>query len=304
MRQNPASLFRRLLLAAGLLCLWGSALADDLREIRERGVLRHLGVPYANFVTGSGDGLDVEIVQLFARHLGVRYEFVPSTWENVIGDLTGKEIRFKPTIQEVGRRPIRGDMIANGMTILPPRLKVLDFSDPTFPSAVWLLARPDTPAQPIQPSGDKERDIRATKAALKLGTTFVMDNSCLDPTLYDIENKGLKLKRFTGSTNLNDIVPAMLKHESDMTLLDVPDVMIALELWPGKIKVIGPISEEQRMAAAFRKDSPELREAFNQFLAGIKKDGTYMKLVKKYFRVAPRYLPEFFRDIPGGKATK
>lgn len=304
MLHKPASLVRRLILAAGLLCLCGGALANDLREIRERGVLRHLGVPYANFVTGSGDGLDVEIVQLFAKHLGVRYEFVPSTWETIFGDLTGKEIRFKPTVQEVGRRQIRGDMIANGMTILPPRLKVVDFSDPTFPSAVWLLARPDNPAQPIKPSGDKEQDIRATKAALKLGTTFVMDNSCLDPTLYDLENKGLKLKRFTGSTNLNDIVPAMLKHESDMTLLDVPDVMIALELWPGKIKVIGPISEEQRMAAAFRKDSPELREAFNQFLAGIKKDGTYMKLVKKYFRVAPRYLPEFFRDIPGGKATK
>lgn len=298
-RHSP---IRRLLLAASLLCLFGSALADDLRDIRERGVLRHLGVPYANFVTGSGDGLDVEIVQLFARHLGVRYEFVPSTWDTVVGDLTGKDTRTRPTLPDPGRRPIRGDMIANGMTILPPRLKLVDFSDPTFPSAVWLLARSDTATQPIKPSGDKERDIRATKAALRQGSTFVIYNSCLDPALYDLENKGFRLKRFTGSTNVNDLVPAMLKRESDMTLLDVPDVMIALERWPGKIKVIGPISEEQRMAAAFRKDSPELRDAFNAFLAGIKKDGTYMKLVKKYYRVAPRYLPEFFRDIPGGKA--
>ncbi len=278
-----------------------SACANDLKEIRERGVLRHLGVPYANFVTGSGDGLDVEIVQLFARHLGVRYEFVQSTWGDVIGDLTGKEIRFKPTVQTIGSRPVRGDIIANGMTILPSRQKVLDFSDPTFPSAVWLLARPDAQAKPIKPSGDREFDIKATKAVMKTGTTFVMDNSCLDPTLYDLEGKGLKLKRFTGSTVINDIVPAMLKRESDMTLLDVPDVLLALELWPGQIKVIGPISGEQRMAAGFRKDSPELREAFNVFLADIKRDGTYMRLVKKYFRVAPRYLPEYFRDIPTGK---
>lgn len=125
-----------------------------------------------------------------------------------------------------------------------------------------------------------------------------MDNSCLDPTLYDLEGKGLKLKRFTGSTNINDVVPAMLKGESDMTLLDVPDVLVALELWPGKIKVVGPISEEQRMAAGFRKESPELRKAFNAYLARLKADGTYMRLVKKYFRVAPRYLPEFFRDLP------
>ncbi len=36
--------------------------ARDLDEIKKSGVLRHLGVPYANFVTGSGDGMDVELV--------------------------------------------------------------------------------------------------------------------------------------------------------------------------------------------------------------------------------------------------
>ena len=295
-----APFFRRWL-ALALALLTHCAFADDLQEIRTRGVLRHLGVPYANFVTGSGDGMDVEIVQLFARHLGVRYEFVPSTWGDVIGDLTGKEVRFKPTYREVGTRPVRGDIIANGLTILPPRNKIIDYSDPTFPSAVWLLARPEAGVRPIKPSGNREQDIKTTKAMLKLGTTFVMDNSCLDPTLYDLEGKGYKLKRFTGSTNLNDIVPALLKHESDMTLLDVPDVMVAMERWSGQVMVIGPISEEQRMGAAFRKDSPELRAAFNSFLTQIKQDGSYMKLVKKYFRAAPRYLPEFFKELPSGK---
>ena len=66
--------FFRPWLALALALLTHCAFADDLQDIRERGVLRHLGVPYANFVTGSGDGMDVEIVQLFARHLGVRYE--------------------------------------------------------------------------------------------------------------------------------------------------------------------------------------------------------------------------------------
>ena len=289
---------RATLLAAGFMLCLQAAFAPDLDEVRKRGVLRHLGVPYANFVTGSGDGFDVELMQGFARELGVRYEFVQSNWNDVIGDLTGKEIRYKPSVQEIGSRPVRGDVIANGMTILPPRLKLLDFSEPTFPSAVWLLARPDVAVTPIKPSGNREQDIKATKARMGVGTTFVMDNSCLDPTLYDLEGKGLKLKRFTGSTNINDVVPAMLKGESDMTLLDVPDVLVALELWPGKIKVVGPISEEQRMAAGFRKESPELRKAFNAYLARLKADGTYMRLVKKYFRVAPRYLPEFFRDLP------
>ena len=55
----------------------GLASGADLSEVKERGVLRHLGIPYANFVTGSGDGLDVEMVKGFAGHLGVRYAFRP-----------------------------------------------------------------------------------------------------------------------------------------------------------------------------------------------------------------------------------
>lgn len=161
---------RSALLVAGLLLCLQTAFAQDLDEVRKRGVLRHLGVPYANFITGSGDGFDVELMQLFAKELGVRYEYVQTNWNDVIGDLTGKEIRYKPSVQEVGSRPVRGDVIANGMTVLPPRLKLLDFSDPTFPSAVWLLARPDVPVAPIKPSGSREQDIKLTKARMSLGT--------------------------------------------------------------------------------------------------------------------------------------
>ena len=282
-----------------LLSMLGNA--QDLAEIRERGVLRHLGVPYARFVTGNGEGLDVEIVQLFAKHIGVRYEYVPADWSNVIQDLIGHDLEFKPTMRAVGKRPIRGDIIGNGLTILPSRQLVIDYSVPTFPSAVWLMARADLSVTPISPSGDLATDIKATKAKLSQGLTFVMDNSCLDPKLYDIEGKGYRLQRYTMSTNINDVVPAMLKKESEMTLLDVPDIIDAMEKWPGQIKVIGPVSEEQRMGAGFRKSSPALRQAFDEFFVKLQEDGTYMSLVRKYFRSAPRYLPTYFRNLPSGR---
>lgn len=273
--------------------------AQDLAEIKERGVLRHLGVPYARFVTGSGEGFDVEIVRMFARHIGVRYEYVHTEWTEVIQDLIGHELEYKPVMRAVGGRPIRGDIIGNGLTILPSREKVLDYSVPTFPSAVWLLARADSKVQPIEPTGDLASDIRETKTRLNLGNTFVMDNSCLDPKLYDLEGKGFRLQRFTTSASLNDIVPAVVKNESEMTLLDVPDIIVAMEKWSGQIKVIGPISEPQLMGAGFRKTSPELRREFNTFFAKLQEDGTYMRLVRKYYRSAPRYLPDYFRDLPG-----
>jgi ABC-type amino acid transport substrate-binding protein len=288
---------RNLFFTIALLACSMATLGQDLAEIKERGTLRHLGVPYANFVTGGGDGLDVEIVKLFARHLGVRYEYVEADWNNVIQDLIGRDIVYKPTVQEVGSRPIRGDIIANGLTILPNRMTLIDYSVPTFPSAVWLLARADYKVTPIKPSGNLAQDIEATKAKLASGSTFVMDNSCIDPRLHGIEGKGFKLLRFTGSMNVNDIVPAVLKKESDMTLLDFPDILVALEKWPGRIKIIGPISDQQRMAAGFRKSSPALRQEFNQFLSQIQRDGTYMKLVEKYYPSARRYLPGYFDEI-------
>ena len=54
--------------------------AVTIEEIKKNGVLRHLGISYANFVTGSGDGMDVELMSLFAERLGVRYEFVGTDW--------------------------------------------------------------------------------------------------------------------------------------------------------------------------------------------------------------------------------
>jgi len=291
----------RVILGCLLALLSMSGTAQDLAEIRERGVLRHLGVPYARFVTGNGDGLDVEIVQLFAKHIGVRYEYVPAEWTSAIQDLIGHDLEFKPTVRAVGKRPIRGDIIGNGFTILPSRQLLIDYSVPTFPSAVWLLARADVAVTPITPSGDLATDIKATKAKLSQAITFVMDNSCLDSKLYDIEGKGYRLLRFTESANLNDVVPAVLKKESEMTLLDVPDIIDAMEKWPGQVKVIGPISEEQRMGAGFRKSSPALRQAFDEFFVKLQEDGTYMRLVRKYFRSAPRYLPTYFRNLPSGR---
>lgn len=289
------------LFASMLALCWTPGHAQDLPEIRESGVLRHLGVPYARFVSGAGEGFDSELVQLFAAHIGVRYEYVPAEWTGVIQDLIGQDLEYQPTMRAVGKRPIRGDIIGNGLTILPARQKVIDYSIPTFPSAVWLLARADSRIQPIKPSGDLLTDIKETKKKLSLGKTFVMDNSCLDPRLYDIEGKGYALHRFTKSNNLNDIVPAVVKGESEMSLLDVPDLIVAMEKWGGQIKVIGPISEPQLMGAGFRKTSPALRQAFDEFVAQLQKDGTYMGLVKKYYRAAPRYHPEFFKNVSGGR---
>ncbi|GAM77767.1 extracellular solute binding protein scrB [Vibrio ishigakensis] len=78
------------------------AFSRDLQQVKEAGVLRHIGIPYANFVSYinkdglySARGLDVELMQGFAQYIGVDYQFVPSTWSTAFGQLTGREASSK-----------------------------------------------------------------------------------------------------------------------------------------------------------------------------------------------------------------
>ena len=267
----------------------------DLADIKERGVLRHLGVPYANFVSGAGDGMDVEMMQMFAKRLGVRYEYVRTDWKDAIGDLTGRKVRATGgEIEYLGEVPVKGDVIANGMTVIPWRSEVVAFADITFPTQVWLISRADAPVSPIKPTNSLVDDILQTKSVLDGKTLLGKVDTCLDPALYDMDATGAKVSLFEGT--LNELAPALINMESEFLLLDVPDALVALQKWPGQIKVIGPVSEEQTMAPAFRLDSPQLREEFNSFLAEIKRDGTFAALVEEYYPFVVDFFPDFLPE--------
>lgn len=283
-----------LLLLFSLFCR--SVQAEDLEQVKARGVLRHLGVPYANFITGSGDGMDVELMQLFAAHLGVKYQYVPSTWADVIGDLTGKQFTVRcDSVKITGDVPVKGDIIANGFTVLAWRQQLVDYSQPTFLTQIWAIVRSDSPINPIQPGGDLTKDIASVKALLKGSDVLGKAGTCLDPSLYALAEAGMKPIQFDGA--LNELAPAVVVGKAEATILDVPDALIAMEKWPGKLKILGPLSAVQDMGCAFAKTTPHLRDAFNQFLEQCKKDGTYLGLVKKYYPDVFRYYPEFFKGM-------
>lgn len=292
----PSLLVSILLGTLMLIFALATSVRAELKEVKERAVLRHLGVVYANFITGSGDGLDVEVMKLFAETLGVKYEFVETTWGGSIGDLTGRKVIPKGDEVEMGEAvPIKGDVIATGFTILPWRQKVIDYSIPCFPTQIWLVTRTGSSLKPVAPSGNEGNDIAAVKRMLSGCSILGVPETCLDPNLYGVKESGASAVAFT--ENLNALVPAVINGEAETTLLEVPDALTALQKWPGQIKVIGPLSPMQNMACAFDKNAPELRAAFNRFFEGIMRDGTYEKLVQKYYPLVSDYYPEFFRTV-------
>jgi hypothetical protein len=277
-------------------CLFvASSWAADLAEIKKRGEIRHIGIRYANFVTGAGDGLDVELMQGFAKRIGVSYKLVYSDFYSVIRDLLGKDVlRKNGEVTLTGDYPIKGDVISTGFTVLPWREAVLLYSDPTLPSQVLLVAPAESNLQPIEGSADLAADIAKTRKAIGSRSVLVMERTCLDPANYGLVNVGVDLKAYNKSANLNEMVPAMLNEEAELTLLDVPDAILDLRKWAGRIKVLGPISGRQMLATAFPKDAPALRDEFNAYLNDIKASGVYDRLVDKYYPGIRRFFPEFF----------
>lgn len=269
--------------------------AIDLPEIKAKGEIRHLGIPYANFVTGAGDGFDVELMQGFAKHIGVKYVLVYTDFYSVVKDLLGKSVSINngQAVLE-GNFPIKGDVISTGFTYLPWREQILLFSEPTFPSQVVLIARSDSAIKPIQSSKNLTNDVVETKKLIGKQSLLVMERTCLDPSNYGLKGTGYNLKPYIKSANINEMVPALLNKDADLSLLDLPDLLLDLKKWAGKFKVIGPVSEHQVLATAFPKDAPRLKDEFNVYLKKIKADGTYDLLVDKYYPGIRNYFPTFF----------
>jgi ABC-type amino acid transport substrate-binding protein len=271
-----------------------SAGAGDLDEVLQSGTLRHLGIPYANFVTSDHLGLDVELMQQFAKYLGVKYQFVESTWQGIIPDLTGKKIKVSgENVEVTGKSSVKGDVISTGFTVLPWRAKIVDFSATTFPSGIWLIARSDSLLVPIMPTGNISKDIAMVKKVLSGVSVLGLQGSCLAPSLYGIEETGALVEFFPVDRDLEEMIPSVIAKVADSTLMDVPVALIALEKWPRQIKVIGPLSAPQDMACAFSKDSPKLKQAFDSFFSEFKKRGKYRKLVNNYYPTVFTYYPDF-----------
>lgn len=269
------------------------AAADDLAQLKARGELRHIGEPYANFITGAGDGLSVELMKAFAAHLGVRYRFVSTTWGSAVGDLLGREVTMQNGQAVLGAaRPVRGDVWAGGVTVLPWREKVVAFSQATFPNQVWLVARATAGIEPIQPSGDADRDVQMVKARLREMSVLCVPGTCLDGRQYRLDQAGAKLVDYQGK--VSDIVAVVVQGQAQALLQDAPDAMVSLHKWPGQLKVIGPVSSVQQMAAAFAPSSQGLRREFNRFLKQIKGSGRYRQMAQSYYPTVVKYFPEFF----------
>lgn len=112
-----------------LLCLCGTARAGTLEEVRRDGLLRvciwpdYFAISHRNPRTGALQGLDINMSRALAAELGVRLQYLETTFASVFDELAGG----------------RCHVAMMGVGITPERQARVDFSRPYLRSDIYAV---------------------------------------------------------------------------------------------------------------------------------------------------------------------
>lgn len=194
-------------------------------------------------------GFDVDIAREIAKRLGLKAKFVETKWDGMIAGLDSK----------------RYDMIANEVGITPERQKKYMFSDPYITSrAVLIVGKNNTDIKSF-------KDLKGKKVAQSLTSNYG------------------KIAQSYGAINtpvdgFDQSISLITSGRVDATVNDSLSYLDLMKKRPNlAVKKVDQQNDAAQSAFMFRKGSGELIKKVNKALADMKKDGTYLKISKKYF---------------------
>jgi L-cystine transport system substrate-binding protein len=198
--------------------------------------------------TNQLTGFDVEVAQEVAKRLGVKAEFVEIPWDGLLTSLQTGKI----------------DMVANQVGIKPERQKKFDFSKPYTISYAQLVVHQDN--QTIRTL----EDIKGKKA----GQTPTSNYGKM------AEEHGAQIVAY------EDMMGAMQDVAAKRIDLSLNDKLAIAEMLKNNdlpLKVIDIQSDRAESAFPVQKGNAELVKAINKALDEMEKDGTLIKISKKWF---------------------
>jgi len=194
-------------------------------------------------------GFDIDLAGEIAKKLGAKLEVLNIQFDGLIPALNGNKF----------------DIMVAGVTITEERKKNVDFSTPYMSGGNAIVVQKDT-----KDTIKELKDLKGKTIAVQLGSA----QDAIAQKVPDAVVKRYPLYTDAAMAVSNKQVYAMILHKvvaNAFTAQD-PNLKIAAEVEPIDTGLV------------FRKDSPELREAANQVLEEMKKDGRMDALVKKWFK--------------------
>lgn len=227
---------------------------DALSKIKEAGVIR-IGTEgtYAPFTfhdsNGKLTGFDVDIAKEVAKRIGVKAEFVETKWDGMIAGLDSN--RFDIVVNEVG--------------ITKERQQKYDFSNPYIVSKAVLIVRKD------DNSIKKFSDLKGKKSAQSLTSNLAQIATANGADLVQVDG-------------FNQAIDLLNSKRVDATVNDSLSFYDLIKQKPDtQLKVVATDKNADKDAIILKKNKKELLDAINKALAGMKADGTYLKISKKWF---------------------
>jgi cyclohexadienyl dehydratase len=247
--------------AALMLLTVGTVFAGHLEDIAARGTIRigttgdYIPMSYLNPKTGVYEGIDAELSQLIADSLGVKIEYVPTSWPTLTADtLAGK---FDIALCGISRNYARAKTMAMsdaygegafGKTILCRK------SDAKKYQSLADIDKPEVRVM-INPGGTNEKFAHANLKQAKL--------------IVHQENA--------------DIPRQVAEGNADIMITETVEAARYIEL---NDKLAAPLMKapftRHSCGILMQKGDQEFLNYINFVLAELKMDGTLAKLEKKY----------------------
>lgn len=231
---------------------------DPLQQIKARGELRvGLETGYMPFemLDKSGElvGFDIDLARLMARKLGVKLKVVNQSWDGIIPALLTDKF----------------DVLMGGMTITPERAQRVAFCDPYIRIGQTVLLSKKLAGTVKDHTALNDPKYRVLT---KLGTTG------------DIAaRKAFPKSQLRTFEHEADAAIEVRNGRADAFIYDLPfNAVLAAQYPDGLAHLAEPFTRED-LGWAVRQGDPALRLWLNEFLAGIRKDGTYQALYRKWF---------------------
>lgn len=201
-------------------------------------------------------GFDIDIANALCEKMKVECKVVAQDWDGIIPGLLAKKY----------------DAIVASMVPTPERKQKVDFTNRYYTTTLAIAVPKDSDIKDVSAASLKNKNLGAQSGATQ--AIYAEDN-------YVPEGANLKLYPTPDEANSD-----LLNHRLDAVIHDKFPLLTWLDN-EGKdcCKLLGEIEgTKEPISIAIRKNSDELKERFDKAIDEIRADGTYAKIVQKYFK--------------------
>jgi polar amino acid transport system substrate-binding protein len=236
--------------------------ARSIEEIKKSGQLR-IGVepgfiPFEMTLSnGEWIGFDVDMMEAFAKQLGVKLSFVDTKWDGIIPALMAGKF----------------DLIVSGMTITEERKKAVLFSDPYYDAGLLVMI---SAAAKDKFKKLADLDKPNIKVAVKQGTTgdIFAKKTIKNASILKLESEA-------------DAANSVLLGKVDAFIYDKPFLKLFAGMKDSKAALLEDLLSQEQFGAAARPQDKNLIASFNEFLKAWRSSGGYAAAMDKHFVQMP-----------------